>query len=62
MLALITFLLSAYATFLTALAYLFCFGDPGTLGGWFPFLFIVSAMPLTAILTYWATHKAHQVQ
>ena len=50
--------LTAYTVALSALAYLFCFGDPGTFGGLFPFVAFVAAIPLTAAMTYCATATA----
>ena len=55
----VTFIaLAAYTGVLAFLAYLFCFGDPGTFGGLFPFVAFVAAIPLTAAMTYCATATA----
>jgi hypothetical protein len=54
MTTLITITLTAYTFGITSLAYLFCYGDPGTLGGLLPFLTFAVAIPFTSAMTYCA--------
>ena len=54
----ITVTLTIYTMGLTALAYLYSYGDPGTLGGFIPFAYMMLAVPLSAGLSYYLGRTA----